>query len=141
MDGLGSSSVVDGLASSHAASLWDDRRTGQGDDLRRVTANEKRRHVSAKTVTTRVRVETFMIVESALARRNMEKEIPTRILAGGSLDVDNFGDLLFLLVTERYLNDAPITPSGPFGWDMEPILGKHVHAYAPLLERQSFDVV
>ncbi|SDU63242.1 hypothetical protein [Jiangella alkaliphila] len=55
-----------------------------------------------------------------------------RILAGGSLDVDNFGDLLFLLVTEKYL-DGMVVATGPFGWDMMSILGRRVHAYTPLL--------
>jgi hypothetical protein len=53
----------------------------------------------------------------------------------GPYERDNVGDLLFLLVTERYLPDAQITASAPFGADMTALLDRKVHAYGPLLRR------
>ncbi|SDT50634.1 polysaccharide pyruvyl transferase family protein [Jiangella sp. DSM 45060] len=64
-----------------------------------------------------------------------------RVMAGGSLDVDNFGDLLFFLLTERYLAAADVVPVAPFGWNMKPILARQVHAYGPLLSSEPFDVI
>lgn len=64
-----------------------------------------------------------------------------RIMLAGSCDVDNFGDLLYLLVTEPYLADADLVPTGPFGWDMEPLLDRRIQAYAPLLATERFDAI
>lgn len=66
---------------------------------------------------------------------------PARIMAVGSCDLDNFGDLLFLLVTEQYLRDAEVVPAGPFGWDMTGVMDRKVEAYGPLLNDEDFDVI
>lgn len=64
-----------------------------------------------------------------------------RVLTAGSCDVDNFGDLLFFLITEHYLPDAQIVPAGPFGWDMAGVLDQPVTAFGPILRSERFDVI
>lgn len=64
-----------------------------------------------------------------------------RILSGGSLDVDNFGDLLFFLITEKYLPDVEFIPTAPFGWDMTVPFGRRVHRYVPLLASEPVDAI
>ncbi|WP_069110891.1 polysaccharide pyruvyl transferase family protein [Jiangella alba] len=63
------------------------------------------------------------------------------MLTAGSCDVDNFGDLLFFLITERYLRDAQVVPAGPFGWDMNGIMDERIRAFGPLLSSEQFDVI
>ncbi len=64
-----------------------------------------------------------------------------RILLVGAFERDNLGDLLFLLVTERYVAEAEVVAAAPFASDMRPLLDRRVLAYGPLLREQSFDVV
>lgn len=64
-----------------------------------------------------------------------------RVLTAGSCDVDNFGDLLFFLITDRYLSTAQTVPAGPFGWDMAGILDDRIGAFGPLLRSEPFDVI
>jgi polysaccharide pyruvyl transferase WcaK-like protein len=64
-----------------------------------------------------------------------------RVLLVGAYERDNFGDLLFLLVTEQYLRDAEVVAAAPFAADMTELLGRQVPAYAPLLRRERFDVI
>src|SRR5215218_1336037 len=59
-----------------------------------------------------------------------------RVLLVGAYERDNFGDLLFLLVTERYLVAA-----APFSADMRALLGRHIPAYGPLLRDEAFDAI
>ena len=64
-----------------------------------------------------------------------------RVLLVGAYERDNYGDLLFLLVTERYLPDAHVVAAAPFRADMTALLDREIPAYGPLLERERFDVV
>jgi hypothetical protein len=64
-----------------------------------------------------------------------------RVLLVGAYERDNFGDLLFLLVTERYLAGADVTAAAPFAADMSSLLHRTVPAYTPLLRSERFDVV
>lgn len=64
-----------------------------------------------------------------------------RVLIVGAYERDNFGDLLFLLVTERHLGDAEVVAAAPFESDMTELLDRHVPAYGPLLAREKFDVI
>ncbi|MEA2459213.1 MAG: hypothetical protein QOC95_2185 [Thermoleophilaceae bacterium] len=75
-----------------------------------------------------------------MATHSPNHNVP-RVLLVGPYERDNVGDLLFLLVTERYLPDARITASAPFGADMTALLDREVHAYGPLLRRERFDAV
>jgi len=64
-----------------------------------------------------------------------------RVLLVGAYERDNFGDLLFLLVTERYLDGAEVVAAAPFSADMRPLLDRHVPAYGPLLRDETFDAI
>ena len=64
-----------------------------------------------------------------------------RVLVVGAYERDNFGDLLFLLVTERYLAEAEVVAAAPFAADMTALLDRRIHAYGPLLQREAFDVI
>ena len=64
-----------------------------------------------------------------------------RVLTVGAYERDNVGDLLFLLVTERYLQDAQVVAAAPFGADMRGLLGRRVEPYGPLLRDAAFDVI
>src|SRR3712207_4864236 len=64
-----------------------------------------------------------------------------RVLLVGPYERDNFGDLLFLLVTEHCLWDAEVCAAAPFAADMSALLGRTIPAYAPLLRAEPFDVV
>jgi hypothetical protein len=59
----------------------------------------------------------------------------------GAYERDNFGDLLYLLVTERYLTGADVVAAAPFAADMRPLLGRRIPAYGPLLRDEAFDAV
>ncbi len=59
----------------------------------------------------------------------------------GAYERDNFGDLLFLLVTERYLAGSEVVAAAPFAADMRPLLGRRIPAYGPLLRDETFDAV
>lgn len=63
------------------------------------------------------------------------------ILLVGAYERDNFGDLLFLLVTERYLSRASVFPSSLSQSDMSPLLGRFVFPYSMALEETKFDAV
>lgn len=73
----------------------------------------------------------------------MSNEDAARILAVGTCDFDNFGDLLMLLVTEKYLRETTVrlTSAGTFGWPTVGLLGRQLGAYGPLLESERFDAV
>jgi Polysaccharide pyruvyl transferase len=64
-----------------------------------------------------------------------------RVLLVGAYERDNFGDLLFLLVTERYLEGADVTAAAPFAADMRALLDREVPAYGPLLRDEAFDAI
>lgn len=64
-----------------------------------------------------------------------------RVLTVGPYERDNFGDLLFLLVTKQYLTETSVIPAAPFAADMTSLLGCQVHAYGPLLDTEEFDVI
>lgn len=64
-----------------------------------------------------------------------------RVLLVGAYERDNFGDLLFLLVTERYLDGVDVVAAAPFAADMRALLDREIPAYGPLLQRESFDAV
>jgi polysaccharide pyruvyl transferase WcaK-like protein len=74
-------------------------------------------------------------------RTTAETSRRPRVLAVGAYERDNFGDLLFLLVTERYLTDADVVATAPFSADMTELLDREVAAYGPLLRDEPFDVV
>ena len=59
----------------------------------------------------------------------------------GAYERDNFGDLLFLLVTERYLRGADVVAAAPFAADMRALLGRRIPAYGPLLRDERFDAI
>lgn len=59
----------------------------------------------------------------------------------GAYERDNFGDLLFLLVTEQYLPDAEVVAAAPFSADMNALLDRDVRAYGPLLRSEEFDAI
>lgn len=67
--------------------------------------------------------------------------MPPRVLLVGAYERDNVGDLLFLLVTERYLRGAEVVAAAPFAADMRPLVGRRIKAYPALLERERFDAV
>jgi hypothetical protein len=64
-----------------------------------------------------------------------------RALLVGAFERDNFGDLLFLLQTERFLDGVDVVAGAPIASDMTPLLDRFVPAYGPLLESEQFDVV
>lgn len=65
-----------------------------------------------------------------------------RILCIGAYERDNFGDLLFQMVTDTYLADvADVVYAAPFAADMTDLTGLDVPAFGPLLESESFDAV
>ena len=66
---------------------------------------------------------------------------PPRVLIVGAYERDNVGDLLFLLVTEQYLPHAEVFSTAPFSADMTALLDRQVHAYGPLLQAETFDVI
>jgi hypothetical protein len=80
------------------------------------------------------------LVDNTVTAHPPNHEVP-RVLLVGPYERDNVGDLLFLLVTERYLPGAQITVGAPFDADMTALLDREVHAYGPLLRRQRFDAV
>lgn len=64
-----------------------------------------------------------------------------RILTVGAYERDNFGDLLFLLVTERYLTGSEVVASAPFAADMTELLDRPVSAVGDELSGSRFDAV
>ena len=64
-----------------------------------------------------------------------------RVLLVGAYERDNFGDLLFLLVTERYLEGAEVVAAAPFSADMRALLDRRIPAYGPLLRDEAFDAI
>lgn len=64
-----------------------------------------------------------------------------RILCVGAYERDNFGDLLFQMVSERYLRDADVIWAAPFAADMTELTGLDVPAFGPLLEAETFDAI
>jgi len=64
-----------------------------------------------------------------------------RVLLVGAYERDNFGDLLFLLVTERYLGGAEVVAAAPFSADMRSLLDRRIPAYGPLLRDEPFDAI
>lgn len=64
-----------------------------------------------------------------------------RILCVGAYERDNFGDLLFQMVSERYLGDADVVYAAPFEADMTELTGLQVPAFGPLLETERYDAI
>lgn len=64
-----------------------------------------------------------------------------RILGVGAYERDNFGDLLFQLITAEYLTDADVVFAAPFAADMAALTGDHIPAFGPLLAAERFDAV
>src|SRR5215218_5645195 len=70
-----------------------------------------------------------------------EPDLRPRVLTVGAYERHNVGDLLFLLVTERYLRAARVVAAAPFGADMRALLDRRIAAHGPLLRDASFDVI
>ena len=66
---------------------------------------------------------------------------PARVLTVGAYERDNFGDLLFLLVTERYLAGSEVVASAPFAADMTELLDRRVVALGDELTDNDIDAV
>lgn len=64
-----------------------------------------------------------------------------RVLAIGPYERDNVGDLLFLLVTERYLGGAEVIATAPFASDMTELLDRRVEAYGSRLRDDAVDAI
>ena len=65
-----------------------------------------------------------------------------RILAIGAYERDNFGDLLFLYVLRKLINNkAEVIASSIIAADTEPINGEFVLPYDILLKNHTFDGV
>ncbi len=64
-----------------------------------------------------------------------------QILTVGAYERDNFGDLLFLLVTERYLDDCDVVASAPFAADMTELLDRRIVALGDELTGREVDAV
>jgi hypothetical protein len=69
------------------------------------------------------------------------EKVMKRVLLVGAYERDNLGDLLFLLVTERYLQGAEVVAAAPFSADMREQLGRRIPAYGPLLRSERFDAI
>jgi polysaccharide pyruvyl transferase WcaK-like protein len=65
------------------------------------------------------------------------------VLLVGAYERDNFGDLLFLLITEHYLERAGVTlrAASPLAADMRALLGRHIPAYVTSLSHEEFGAV
>ncbi|MFV0374963.1 polysaccharide pyruvyl transferase family protein [Microbacterium sp.] len=64
-----------------------------------------------------------------------------RILCVGAYERDNFGDLLFQMVSDRYFTGMDVVYAAPFASDMSELTGHHVPAFGPLLTTETFDAV
>lgn len=64
-----------------------------------------------------------------------------RVLCVGAYERDNFGDLLFQMVTAPYLAGMDVVYAAPFAADMTELTGLDVPAFGPLLDREQFDAV
>lgn len=66
-----------------------------------------------------------------------------RALLVGAYERDNFGDELFLLVTEHYLAEAgyDAVAAAPFAADMTPLLDRVIDRFADRLNDETFDLV
>lgn len=66
-----------------------------------------------------------------------------RALLVGAYERDNFGDELFLLVTEHYLAEAgyETVATAPFAADMTPLLDRTIDRFVDRLEDETFDLV
>ncbi len=64
-----------------------------------------------------------------------------RVLTVGAYERDNFGDLLFLLVSESYLPEAQIVAAAPFPADMTALLDRQVESVGEQLGEHDFDAV
>lgn len=64
-----------------------------------------------------------------------------RVLLVGPYERDNLGDLLFPLVTERYLAGAEILYGVPFAPSTQELLQRPLVRYGPVLDREQVDVV
>lgn len=69
----------------------------------------------------------------------MRESHAQRMLLVGAFERDNFGDMLFLLQTERLLTGVETTAAAPFACPVESILGRDVPSYGPLLRNGDFD--
>lgn len=63
----------------------------------------------------------------------------SRVLLVGAYERDNFGDLLFLLLTQSYFRSASVVASAPMAADMSLLVDQRIVAYGPLLRQQKFD--
>jgi hypothetical protein len=59
----------------------------------------------------------------------------------GAFERDNFGDLLFFHVTERFLSGAEVTAASMIGADMTATLGEKVQPFSHLLAAEHWDLV
>lgn len=64
-----------------------------------------------------------------------------RVLTVGAYERDNFGDLLFLLLTERYLTGSDVVAAAPFAADMTTLLDRPVLAVGDALRDSDVDVI
>lgn len=65
----------------------------------------------------------------------------SRVLTVGAYERDNFGDLLFLLLTERYLTGSDVVATAPFAADMTDLLDRRVLALGDALTDADVDVI
>lgn len=73
--------------------------------------------------------------------RGWVARVTVRVMLVGPYERDNLGDLLFPLVTERYLRTAEVVHGVPFAASTQRLLKRSLPPYGPLLERERFDVV
>jgi hypothetical protein len=64
-----------------------------------------------------------------------------RILLVGAFERDNFGDLLYLLLSRHYFRSAAVSAAAPIAADMSDLVDQRIEAYGPLLRRHKFDHV
>ncbi len=63
------------------------------------------------------------------------------ILTVGAYDRDNFGDILFYIITQKYLQKHNIIPGGITSEDMRTFMDEIVLPYPLLLEKAEWDIV
>jgi len=64
-----------------------------------------------------------------------------KILTIGAYERDNFGDLLFYIITKKYLTEYTVVPGAVSGADMRDLIGEIVLPYPALLESSHWDAI
>jgi hypothetical protein len=86
-------------------------------------------------------LSTGLVYNPAVSESSTTPPVPPRVLAVGAYERDNFGDLLFLQLTERYLPGSDVVASAPFAADMTALLDRQVVAVGDELAEHDYDVV